>query len=275
MITIERKVHFGQRRRSKKEIRQGVAAYAAPVGRVPRVSRLYGPGYPTRPVNPRRRYGRSGGSSPARACDAGQTDANHESAVPRAGCARSSSVSAGNRAGARCIHGEATSPNRCYAELEQAKATMGAGAGKSYQTPPARLKHEFSPNDGFTSVSSGDPQSQLFALPRLRKDSVGTPAVFDREWATRILARSLHEEFAEPFKSRSFQVVPQYRNHAGIGRCVFVNQTPFGTTLDKLHHCLVLLWQATHAPRRKGVGVPTTPILRRKLSTRQGQNQYL
>lgn len=40
MITIQRKVHFGQGRRSRKELRHGDAAPAAPDGRVPRVSRL-------------------------------------------------------------------------------------------------------------------------------------------------------------------------------------------------------------------------------------------
>lgn len=40
MITIERKVHFGQGRRTRKEIRHGDAGPPASVGRVPRVSRL-------------------------------------------------------------------------------------------------------------------------------------------------------------------------------------------------------------------------------------------
>jgi hypothetical protein len=40
MITIRRNVHFGQGRRSRKELRHGEAAPATPVGRVPRVSRL-------------------------------------------------------------------------------------------------------------------------------------------------------------------------------------------------------------------------------------------
>lgn len=40
MITIERKVHFGHGRRARKELREGDAAPAPPVGRVPRVSRL-------------------------------------------------------------------------------------------------------------------------------------------------------------------------------------------------------------------------------------------
>lgn len=39
MITVERKVHFGQGRRTRKELRDGEAT-AAPAGRVPRVSRL-------------------------------------------------------------------------------------------------------------------------------------------------------------------------------------------------------------------------------------------
>lgn len=40
MITIQRKVHFGQGRRTRKELRHGDATPAAPDGRVPRVSRL-------------------------------------------------------------------------------------------------------------------------------------------------------------------------------------------------------------------------------------------
>ena len=40
MITIERKVHFGQGQNSRKELRDGKAAYSQPAGRVPRVSRL-------------------------------------------------------------------------------------------------------------------------------------------------------------------------------------------------------------------------------------------
>lgn len=40
MITIQRKVHFGQGRRTRKELRHGDAGPAAPDGRVPRVSRL-------------------------------------------------------------------------------------------------------------------------------------------------------------------------------------------------------------------------------------------
>lgn len=40
MITIERKVHFGQGRHTRRELRDGDAAPSAPVGRVPRVSRL-------------------------------------------------------------------------------------------------------------------------------------------------------------------------------------------------------------------------------------------
>jgi hypothetical protein len=40
MITIQRKVHFGQGRRTRKELRHGDAAPAVPAGRVPRVSRL-------------------------------------------------------------------------------------------------------------------------------------------------------------------------------------------------------------------------------------------
>ncbi len=40
MITIQRKVHFGQGRRSRKELRPGDATPAAPDGRVPRISRL-------------------------------------------------------------------------------------------------------------------------------------------------------------------------------------------------------------------------------------------
>ena len=39
MIIIERKVHFGQGRHTRKELRNGEAT-AAPAGRVPRVSRL-------------------------------------------------------------------------------------------------------------------------------------------------------------------------------------------------------------------------------------------
>lgn len=40
MITIERKVHFGQGQRTRKELREGEATPVAPAGRVPRVSRL-------------------------------------------------------------------------------------------------------------------------------------------------------------------------------------------------------------------------------------------
>lgn len=40
MITIERNVHFGQGRRTRKELRQGDAPISAPIGRIPRVSRL-------------------------------------------------------------------------------------------------------------------------------------------------------------------------------------------------------------------------------------------
>lgn len=40
MITIERKVHFGQGRHTRRELRDGDAAPSAPAGRVPRVSRL-------------------------------------------------------------------------------------------------------------------------------------------------------------------------------------------------------------------------------------------
>jgi len=40
MITIQRKVHFGQGRRTRRELRPGEAAPAVPAGRVPRVSRL-------------------------------------------------------------------------------------------------------------------------------------------------------------------------------------------------------------------------------------------
>lgn len=40
MITIERKVHFGLGRRTRKELRQGDATSPASTGRVPRVSRL-------------------------------------------------------------------------------------------------------------------------------------------------------------------------------------------------------------------------------------------
>jgi len=40
MITIERKVHFGHGRRTRKELRDGDAAPVPPVGRVPRVARL-------------------------------------------------------------------------------------------------------------------------------------------------------------------------------------------------------------------------------------------
>ena len=40
MITIERKVHFGQGRRGLKQLQKGEAANSAPAGRVPRVSRL-------------------------------------------------------------------------------------------------------------------------------------------------------------------------------------------------------------------------------------------
>ena len=40
MITIERNVHFGQGRRTRKELRQGDAPIPVPAGRIPRVSRL-------------------------------------------------------------------------------------------------------------------------------------------------------------------------------------------------------------------------------------------
>ncbi len=40
MITIERKVHFGQGRRTRKELREGEATSPAPAGRIPRISRL-------------------------------------------------------------------------------------------------------------------------------------------------------------------------------------------------------------------------------------------
>lgn len=40
MITIERNVHFGQGRRTRKELREGEATSPVPVGRIPRVSRL-------------------------------------------------------------------------------------------------------------------------------------------------------------------------------------------------------------------------------------------
>ncbi len=40
MITIERNVHFGQGRRTRKELRDGEAMPTAPAGRIPRVSRL-------------------------------------------------------------------------------------------------------------------------------------------------------------------------------------------------------------------------------------------
>ena len=40
MITIERKVHFGQGRRSCRELREGKSAPLVPAGRVPRVSRI-------------------------------------------------------------------------------------------------------------------------------------------------------------------------------------------------------------------------------------------
>lgn len=40
MIRIERKVHFGRGQRTRKELRDGEVAPSAPVGRVPRVSRL-------------------------------------------------------------------------------------------------------------------------------------------------------------------------------------------------------------------------------------------
>lgn len=40
MITIERKVHFGQGRRTRKELREGDASCPVPAGRIPRVSRL-------------------------------------------------------------------------------------------------------------------------------------------------------------------------------------------------------------------------------------------
>ena len=40
MITIERKVHFGQGQRTRKELREGESTPATPVGRIPRISRL-------------------------------------------------------------------------------------------------------------------------------------------------------------------------------------------------------------------------------------------
>jgi len=40
MITLERKVHFGAGRRSRKELRQGDTPPEAPSGRVPRVTKL-------------------------------------------------------------------------------------------------------------------------------------------------------------------------------------------------------------------------------------------
>lgn len=40
MITLERKVHFGNGRRSRKELRQGDVPTEVPRGRVPRISRL-------------------------------------------------------------------------------------------------------------------------------------------------------------------------------------------------------------------------------------------
>ena len=40
MITIESTVHFGQGRHTRRELRDGEAAPSAPLGRVPRVSRL-------------------------------------------------------------------------------------------------------------------------------------------------------------------------------------------------------------------------------------------
>lgn len=40
MITIERDVHFGQGRRTRKELREGEATSPAPAGCIPRVSRL-------------------------------------------------------------------------------------------------------------------------------------------------------------------------------------------------------------------------------------------
>lgn len=40
MITIERTVHFGRGRSTRKELREGKAKKPAPVGRIPRVSRL-------------------------------------------------------------------------------------------------------------------------------------------------------------------------------------------------------------------------------------------
>ena len=40
MITIERNVHFGQGRRTRKELREGEGPNPAPIGRIPRVSRL-------------------------------------------------------------------------------------------------------------------------------------------------------------------------------------------------------------------------------------------
>jgi hypothetical protein len=40
MITVERKVHFGQGRRGRKKLRDGDATPAVPAGRVPRVAKL-------------------------------------------------------------------------------------------------------------------------------------------------------------------------------------------------------------------------------------------
>ena len=40
MITLERKVHFGNGRRSRKELRDGDAPPEPPRGRVPRISKL-------------------------------------------------------------------------------------------------------------------------------------------------------------------------------------------------------------------------------------------
>ena len=40
MITIQRKVHFGNGRHTRRQIRDGEAVSEAPIGRVPRVSRL-------------------------------------------------------------------------------------------------------------------------------------------------------------------------------------------------------------------------------------------
>lgn len=40
MITIQRKVHFQNGRRTRKELREGEAMPSAPAGRVPRVARL-------------------------------------------------------------------------------------------------------------------------------------------------------------------------------------------------------------------------------------------